>query len=106
MGMFDWVTVTHPAFVCPAGHDLRGQEFQTKDFDCVLGHVHIGELDVGFEPGILGSSPEEKPFTGTVNVYSGCPECAPDNSWQAWCEFAVEVEADKVRSIRRVEEAP
>lgn len=43
MGLFDYVTVRGPSFVCSEGHDLSGEEFQTKDFGCEMGQVFIEE---------------------------------------------------------------
>ena len=102
MGLFDYVSVNDPRFVCSEGHDLRGEEFQTKDFACSLGTITISTDGVTTRAfGGLGDPIDwRRPLNGSANVYAGCSQCASDK-WRAWVEFVVTFEDDKPIRVER-----
>lgn len=109
MGMFDSLRVRDPRFVCPEGHDLCDEEFQTKDFGCTLGTIHIGPEGVLSRDALGIGDPLEgckRPLTTTMNCYTSCPTCpvfiAPisGNLWRLWCEFDVEIVDDKIVDVK------
>lgn len=109
MGLFDYVTVDHPSFVCSEGHDLRGAEFQTKDLGETMGHAYVGSwidfIHGGWGPDQVGS------ITGEIEVYCSCHQCPvyiqarTGNLMDIWCEFTVEIVEDIVRSVKRTSES-
>lgn len=108
MGLFDYVTVRDPRFVCSRGHDLSAEEFQSKDFGCTMGRVLIedGLLSshaVYFgEPGADGSK---------VEVYCTCRQCpafvqfGTGNLVGCDVTFEVELDGDAVKAISRTSPA-
>ena len=42
MGLFDYVRVSDPRFVCSEGHDLSDCEFQSHDFGEMMGTCSKG----------------------------------------------------------------
>jgi hypothetical protein len=117
VGMFDYANIydgyteagelvpnTH--FKCPAGHDLKGEEFQTKDFGCTLGEVQIYPDEVLFNPSIWSAAEAETVGTGTFNVYTGCLVCRPAKPGLMhglWCEFEMVLESWKIISVKATE---
>jgi hypothetical protein len=75
MGLFDYVVVDDPNFICSEGHDLRVEEFQSKDFGCTMGTVSI-VLDgmVRIENGGFGGD-LDYPLNGHFYIYAGCTRC-------------------------------
>ena len=96
--------VPNTRFKCPAGHDLKEVDFQTKDFGCTLGMVEIYPDEVRFAPqyDIAGA---ETVGTGTFNVYASCKPCEPgDKSWSGlWCEFEMVLKDWKIVSVKLTE---
>jgi hypothetical protein len=106
VGVFDYVRVEGEAFRCSEGHDLAGEEFQTKDLGCTMGQWLIGERFSGKDGG-YGEAPE-LPFIGRIHIYSGCRQCPAlvQAGTMNLCEtpvgFVVEIVDDLVRKVRRV----
>ena len=105
MGFYDTVHVTSPLFVCSEGHDMRGEQFQTKDLGETMGHATIGtklELDLGD-----WNAPVASLFTGTIDIYTSCRQCpafVQAKTWNvldAWVEFEVTIAADVVTNVWR-----
>lgn len=107
MGLFDYVKCDDQRFVCSVGHDLRGEEFQTKDLGCTMGESSIANGRVEFSSGGWGDAPD-LPITDTLHVYCNCTKCpafVQDKTFNlvpTWVEFRVEVVAGEVRDITRV----
>lgn len=74
MGMYDYVTVEGEAFVCSEGHDVSDREFQTKDFDCVLGYIHVGDV-ISTEAGCLRIAPDLGKFESHFDIGTACEKC-------------------------------
>lgn len=106
MGMFDYVRiydgytevgelVPNEHFYCPRGHNLKCNEFQTKDFYDELGMVEV-------YPDAVRYSPRYSEFkgnpAGTYNIYTQCETCTQitglDKYVYHWCEFTIELDAD------------
>lgn len=106
MGMFDYVRVRDPRFVCSEGHDLGGEEFQTKDFGCTMGYVGIADDRVNLENGGYGDSPK-RPLLGRFDVGCRCAKCpafvqfGTGNAIACGVNFDVEIIDDAIRSIKR-----
>lgn len=106
MGLFDYVSCDHPAFVCSDGHDLRREEFQTKDLGCTMGGASIGETHIDIRDGGYGD-PVALPFSGTIEVYADCPRCpafVQDETFNlhpVGVAFDVVVVADRIVSVAR-----
>lgn len=108
MGLFDYVHVTGPAFVCSEGHALAGEEFQSKDFGCTMGHVAIGSVGsaVMMDDGGYGAAMVPG-LTDYIEVYGDCTQCpafvqtGTGNLVPVWCNFKVHVVKDVVQSIER-----
>lgn len=78
MGMFDYVRVSGPEFVCSEGHDLSGEEFQTKDLGCTLGYATIRSGRMHFEPHLIerGRSAEDyQRFPRVISIGCTCSRC-------------------------------
>jgi hypothetical protein len=111
MGMFDWVHIKDERFVCSEGHDVCGNEFQTKDFDCVLGYVTITDGVVGFQSGCVGLPPCDVEFTGTFEAYADCKQCpafvqyGTGNMCGVSVCFDVDVKDGQVTAVRRTSES-
>lgn len=109
MGLFDYVSCDHPAFVCSEGHDLRDEEFQTKDLGCTMGSASIGN-GIDIRDGGWGET-QPRPFTGTIEVYTDCKKCPAFvqnetfNMHPVSVEFDVQIVADDVVSIKRTSAA-
>lgn len=111
MGMFDRVHVHGPAFVCSEGHDLSGEEFQTKDFACVLDDVSmaLGEpMTCGGRAGLgFAIKANERPYNATVEVYCDCTQCPcfvqarTFNLCPVGVNFEVVIENDIVMAVKR-----
>lgn len=72
MGLFYYVYVDDPRFVCSEGHDLSGEEFQSKDFGCEMGSVTVANGTVTTRKVCLG---EPSPSGDTAEVYCTCTKC-------------------------------
>lgn len=108
MGMFDYARVSGEVFRCSEGHDLTGEEFQTKDLQCIMGTAHIDEDGpFRFEYGGWGPDDFPKNFTGKVEVYACCPECPAFvqagtlNLCDRSVAFSVSIFVDSVESVKR-----
>lgn len=75
MGLFDYVTVSDPRFVCTEGHALGEVEFQTKDLGCTMGTWRIHDGKISGEDGGYGDGCAAENFTGIVEFYGPCREC-------------------------------
>lgn len=104
MGMFDYVSVSGPEFVCSEGHDLSDEEFQSKDFGCEMGQVRIECGRVSCRAACLGTPSAE---SDQVEVYGTCRRCpafvqrGTGNLIACWVEFAVKLDGDAVVSVTR-----
>jgi hypothetical protein len=105
VGLFDYVECDRPEFVCTEGHDLRGEEFQTKDLGETMGSAHIGDrLDL--RDGGWGES-MSRPFSGTIEVYANCRRCPAFvqaetfNTHPVGVMFDVEIADDVVVKVTR-----
>lgn len=113
MGMFDWAHCNGPEFVCSEGHDLSGEEFQTKDLDCTLGDVVIEGGRVQFHDSGLRfdgqglGPPAVSPYTGTIDVGCTCKKCPAFVQAKTFnligtdVSFDVEIVNDEVKSVTR-----
>ncbi len=105
MGLFDYVSVNDPRFVCSEGHDMRGEQFQTKDLGCTMGDASIGASLIVRDGGWGDTLPQ--PFTGEIEIYTDCPMCPAFvqaetfNVHPVGVEFTVVVECDAVVRITR-----
>lgn len=103
MGLFDYVSVAGPEFRCSEGHDLSGEEFQTKDLGCTMGYASIGKR-ISISDGGWGET-QPSPFTGAIEIYTDCKRCPvfvqdeTFNMHTVCVEFAVVVVADKVERV-------
>src|SRR5688500_9315610 len=106
MGLFDYVSVDHPAFVCSEGHDLSDEEFQTKDLGCTMGGAHIGATRISIQDGGWGET-QPVPFSGTIEVYASCTRCPAFvqnetfNTHPVSVEFSVEIANNQIVSVTR-----
>ena len=94
MGMFDYLRCER---VMPDGFDGRGQEFQTKDFDCDMveyritddGRLHQplvdGEPSTRFDGG-KANGWREMDFHGWLNFYTylGVESGKPNGEWHGY----------------------
>lgn len=116
MGLYDHVHIAGPdlRFVCSEGHDVTGEEFQSKDWGCTMGDVHIAGDAIGHESGGYGDD-VKRPYLGRFYVYCTCTQCpAFVQNWQrpdgSRCHnvidmsvtFELEVVDDKIRNVKRV----
>lgn len=105
MGLFDYVHCDHPVFVCSDGHDLRDEEFQTKDLGCTMGSASIGER-ISIHDGGYGDT-QPAPFSGSIQIYADCHSCpafvqdVTFNLHPVCVEFLVEISGDVVTKITR-----
>lgn len=113
MGMYDYATVEPGAFFCSAGHDLHDEEWQTKDFECVLGYVRVGKGSLTYEgSGLrLGSPwPGDKPYIGRVHIYTSCSRCpvlvqaGTGNLCPLDVTYELEIIDNKIRTSTRISE--
>lgn len=72
MGLFDYVYVSDPRFVCSRGHDLSGEEFQSKDFGEMMGSVSIAGGEFTTRDGYCG---KPEPDSNVVEIYCTCTKC-------------------------------
>lgn len=106
MGLFDVVHTERAEFQCSEGHDLNGEEFQTKDLGRTMGTWAIADVIDG-TPGGYGDPPR-RPLLARLFVYATCERCPAFvqantfNLCPCGVEFEVEVVDDVVRAIRRV----
>ncbi len=107
MGLFDYVSVQGAAFVCSEGHDLSGEEFQTKDLGSTMGSACLEDGQITIIPGDWGEPPK-LPFLGRMHIYCTCRQCPAFvqaktmNLCGAWVEFEVTIVDDKIRSVTRI----
>jgi hypothetical protein len=110
VGVFDYAICKGPEFVCSEGHDLTGQEFQTKDFACVLAYVTIEDGHVTTEEEGPAGAMTQPPFDSPFTVYTSCERCPvfvqarTGNLCDVCCEFEIAVEGDRILSIKRISE--
>jgi hypothetical protein len=108
MGLFDYVTVSGPAFVCSEGHDLSGEEFQTKDLGCTMGDAEIGDR-IEIHDGGYGDS-VDRPLTSTIEIYCSCRKCPAlvqaetFNTHATSVEFEIKIADDIVVAVQRTSE--
>ena len=108
MGLFDYVTVNDPRFVCSNGHDLGAEEFQSKDFGCEMGRVLIENWHLSSHAVCLGTPEADG---SKVEVYCICRQCPAFVQFGTGnlvaCEVAFEIELDGgvVKSIIRTSPA-
>jgi len=116
MGLFDTVTVRDARFVCSEGHDLSGEEFQTKDLGCTMGSAAIDTVSAPDTKHLTlygggWNRPPRLPFLGRIHVYCSCSSCpafvqaGTGNLCPTNVTFEVEVIDDMVRAITRVSES-
>jgi hypothetical protein len=111
MGMFDYVRVSDPRFVCSEGHDLSNMEFQTKDFKCVLGFVIIEDGKLSYANGCLDVPPSTSPTTDYIRIGCVCERCPAfvqadtGNLCPLSVDFKIHVIKDIVQSIERISES-
>jgi len=112
MGMYDSITVLHPAFKCSEGHDLSEREWQTKDLDEALYHFTL------HEDGKLVRSPApedeewppDSPVNGVVEIYTDCHECpawvqkGTGNVCPAGVDYEVTFENGRMTGYKRTSE--
>jgi hypothetical protein len=107
MGMYDYVTVNRPEFVCSEGHDLSDEEFQTKCFDCVFGYVHVGE-SLTTSQGPLKIAPNLGTFESHFDTGAVCKRCPAFVQAETFnvipvsVDFRVYHQADKILKIVRI----
>jgi len=104
MGLFDYVSVRDPMFVCSEGHDLSDEEFQSKDFGCEMGRVHIENGRVFMESVYLGEPYlDENP----AEIYCTCRRCpafvqfGTGNLVGCGVSFEIKMDGNAVTSIKR-----
>lgn len=108
MGLFDYVTVNDPRFVCSEGHDLSGEEFQSKDFGCMMGQVTIENGRTSSRQVYLGV-PEAD--SSVVEIYATCTKCpafvqfGTGNLAGCSVAFDVKLNGDAVESIERTSQS-
>lgn len=106
MGLFDTVRVDE-RFTCSEGHDLTGEEWQSKDFGETMGTVTISEDTVTLEPGEWGAPPM-RPLLGRFGIYMTCKKCPAfvqrdtGNIVGHWVEYMLEIVDDRIRMIKRM----
>lgn len=105
MGLFDYVTVRDPRFVCSEGHDLTGEEFQSKDFGEQMGRVTIGEDGrISTRAVCLG---DPSPDADEVEIYCTCTQCpafvqfGTGNLCACDVTFALALTGDVVVAVKR-----
>ena len=105
MGFFDYVHVSDDRFVCSEGHPLSGEEFQSKDFGCVMGSVGITDGVLSFHAGCIDEEPS--PDSNEAEVYCDCKQCpafvqdGTGNLVACWVEFRIKIEGNRVVSVER-----
>lgn len=103
MGMYDVVRVDSQ-FRCSEGHDLSGEEFQTKDFGETFGDISVSGTSIIIQPGKYGYPPK-RPLLGRFVIYGSCRKCPAFvqadtfNVVECWVEFELEVVDNVVRAI-------
>jgi hypothetical protein len=106
VGLFDTVRVDE-RFTCSEGHDLTGEEWQSKDFGETDGDVIIAEDTVTLKPGEWGDSPM-RPLLGRFAIYTTCKKCPAfvqretGNMIGHWVEYVLEIVDDRIRAIKLV----
>jgi hypothetical protein len=105
MGLFDYVHFDRPEAICSEGHDLRDEEFQTKDLGETMGSASIGD-GISIHDGGYGDT-QSRPFSGTIEIYATCRKCPAFvqaetfNTHPVSVDLAVEIRDDKVVSVTR-----
>lgn len=109
MGLFDYVKVSGPEFKCSEGHDLSGEEFQTKDLGCTMGNATIADGKLTTTPSDWGA-----PFIpggmALIEIYCNCTRCPAFvqaktfNLVDHGVTFKVLLEKDVVQRVERVGE--
>jgi hypothetical protein len=106
MGLFDYIAINDVRFTCSEGHSLKGMEFQSKDFGCVMGRVEIIDGGLTMHAGSFGKAPS--PDYNEVEIYGDCTLCpafvqdGTGNLIGCWVEFSVVIEGDRVISAERI----
>lgn len=96
--MFDRIKIYDDGYRCSEGHDLRGEEFQTKGLDCDLSDFAISR----------GRLQGKLAFTGELFIYTSCSQCPafvqPESAVvvECWVEFKIDLVESGVRSIELV----
>ena len=104
MGLFDRLECVGPEFVCSEGHDLSGEEFQTKGLGCTMGGGLITHGKLRFCDGGCGDEDREVP----LEIYCTCRKCpafvqfGTGNEISCGVEFEVMLDGDRVVSVKRV----
>lgn len=75
MGLFDYVEVQGPSFVCEHGHPLEGYEFQTKDLGCTMGRATIPSVGEAVVHEDGGWNQAENLANVTLSIYGQCEAC-------------------------------
>lgn len=95
MGLFDYVTVSDPRFICSNGHDLSAEEFQSKDFGCKMGRVAIENGRISSHAGYFG---EPEADSNKVEIYCTCRQCPAFVQFGTGnligCDVSFEIELD------------
>ena len=105
MGLFDYVTVRDPRFVCSEGHDLSGEEFQTKDFGETMGRILIDRDGWITTRAVFLGTPEAD--SSVVEIYCTCTQCpafvqfGTGNLCPCGVTFDVSLSRDRVTEVRR-----
>lgn len=109
MGNYDLIETTCEWCRCSEGHDLRPELLQTYDLGRTMGNWTLDDDELRGEPGTWGE-PVDLPLTGMLSVYTFCRECPallqPEtwNVLQAWVEWEIDLEANRVVAVRRISE--
>lgn len=104
MGLFEYVFVNDPRFVCSEGHFLGDAEFQSKDFGCVMGDVSIDDGRLSYRDRGLGMP---APDSNEAEIYATCTRCpafvqdGTGNTCGCPVSFRIWIEDDCIVSIKR-----
>jgi hypothetical protein len=108
MGLFDYVHVCGPEFVCSEGHDLSDEEFQTKDLGCTMGAASVDSDALHFDTRADNWGGPQYVDENPVSIYADCHKCPAFVQGETGVviatpvEFSVTVGSDnKVISIKR-----
>lgn len=110
MGLYDSVTVTGSGWTCPEGHDLTGEDWQTKDLGETMGGWTFGEPGSEIVESRHGAYNDVE-IESVIRIYTSCPKCPhmlqakTYNVLDLWVEYELAM-ADRLILTRKLISEP